>query len=556
MQLARSIPSFVLASTLLFGCSGGKKPPTLASSKPEPIAISVPATPEPKDLWGYAKLRDPVSLAGRLLGPMAQPMMLSLGISPTDLKPGSVASMYLWDPEDKPVLAAPSALILPLPTEGERAQELSRVFPESARQAVAGGTLFLLNPASQAKLGTQRDALLKLAATPSPYDLVVYAYLDPILQKHGTTLRTLLAKASAQGQQAAMPGTEESVSKLFGQLVDALTELKSAAVAANLTDKALELSLITEAKVAGAKVEPYAVPDLLQFLPPAHLRFQWNTRDMQKFMDFYMRIYAPMFESQPPLKDAMQAVLRDWQKAGQKMSMATSVSVGGDTFLQLSAILKVDDGKAAMAAMRSGFQVLQSPAAKQSWEKLGIAMSSSTTQGIRKLHGWPVDRYEYSYKVQKPELAQAQAMFDKLSSVKMEVVQVGPYLVFAMGGSVDQAVSALMTGKGEFSTEAHKRFPAGAAIYFDLDLARIAQTVEKASGRPLAIPLPAGAEIISGASFDGGPSGLQKLYVPKALVDLGIGLLVSAAQSRSRPNDDFGYDSTAPMGPPPGAPPP
>ena len=556
MQIARSVPSVVLATALLFGCSGGKKPPTLAVSKPAPLAIAVPAPPESKDLWGYAKLKDPAAVATRLLGPLTQPMLLSMGLSPSDLKPGSVASLYVWDPEDKPLLAAPSALIVPIPTEGERAQELSRVFPDSQRSAVPQGTLFLLNPATQAKAQTQRESLIKLAAAQSPFDVVLYAYLDPILQKHGATLRELLRKASTAGQQPAMPGTQESVSKLFNQAVDALVELKSAAVAANLSDKALELSLITESKAATTKAEPYAVPDLVQFLPPAHLRFQWNTRDMQRFMDFYMKTYAPMFDSQPPLKEAMQAVIREWQKAGQKMSMSAAVTIGGESFLQMTSIMKVDDGKAAMAAMRNGFKLLQSPEMKKSWEQLGIEMQSTSAQGVRKLHGWPVDRYEYSYKVVKPEMKQAQAMFDKLSNMKMEVAQVGGYLVFAMGGSVDQPVNALMTGKGEFPTEAQKRFPAGGAAYVDIDLQRIVQTVEKQLGRPIGVPLPQGAEVVSAASFDGGPASQFQLHVPKPLVDLAIGVLISNMQSRSRPNDDFGYDPAGPMGPPSGAPPP
>jgi len=556
MQLVRSIPSAFLATALFVGCSGGKKPPSLPLSKPAPIAIAMPTAPDSRDLWGYVKLRDPGTVAAKLLGPMTQPMLLSMGLSPGDLKPGSVASMYLWDPEDKPAMSAPAALILPLPSDGERVSELARAFPESQRQAVPGGTLFALNAASQAKLQTQKESLLKLAAAPSPFDVVVYAYLDPILQKHGAALRELLLKASAAGQQAQLPGTQESVTKLFGQMVDAMTELKGAALAAHVDEHALELSLISQNKAAGTKAEPYAVPDLLPFLPPSHLRLQWNTRDMQKFMDFYMKTYAPMFDSQPPLKDAMQAVLREWQKAGQKMSMAAAISVGGETFLQMSSVMKVDDGKAAMQAMRSGFQLLQSPETRKSWEKLGIEMTSSAAQNVRKLHGWPVDRYEYSYKVTRPELRQAQTMFDKLSNVKMEVVQVGSYLVFAMGQSVDPTVNALMSGKGEFPAEALKRFPAGGSLYLDLDLRRILETVEKLRGQPLGFALPVGAEIVSAASFDGGQASQQKLYVPKPLVDLGIGALVSAAQSRSRPSDDFGYDPAGPMGPPPGAPPP
>ena len=555
MHIARSVPSVVLASALLLGCSGGKKPPSLPQSKPAPLAIPTLGAPASKDLWGYAKLKDPAALAGRLFGPLTQPLLLSLGLHPADLQPGGVASLYLWDPEDKPALAAPSAMILPIAATSDRAQELSRAFPESQRSEVPGGTLFALNVATQAKLTTQKESLLKLAGAPTPFDVVVYAYLDPIMQKHGQTLRTLLTKASEAGQQPQLPGTQESVSKLFGQMVDAMTELKSAAIGANLTDKALELSVVTEQKALAAANQPYAVPDLVQFLPPAHVRLQWNTRDMQKFMDFYMRTYAPMFESQPPLKDAMQTVVREWQKAGSKMSMAASVSIGGESFLQMTSIMKVDDGKAAMQAMKNGFKLLQGPEAKKSWEKLGIEMQSSSAPGVRKLHGWPVDRYEYSYKIVKPELQQAQAMFDKLSNMKMEVVQVGNYLLFAMGGSVDGAVNALMSGKGEFPTEAAKRFPAGGSTYIDVDLKRILDTTEKQLGRPLGMPLPQGAEVLSAAAFDGGPSSQYQLYVPKPLVDLALGVLISNVQSRSRANDDFGNDP-GPLGPPAGAPPP
>lgn len=555
MHIARSVPSVVLASALLIGCSGGKKPPSLPQSKPAPLAIPMLSAPGSKDLWGYAKVKDPAALAGRMFGPLTQPLLLSLGLSPADLTPGGVASLYLWDPEDKPALAAPSAMVLPIAAASARAQELGRAFPESQRSEVPGGTLFALNAATHAKLTTQKDPLLTLAAAPTPFDVVVYAYLDPIMQKHGQTLRELLTKASAAGQQPQLPGTQESVSKLFGQMVDAMTELKSAAIGANLTDRALELSVVTEQKAQAAANQPYAVPDLVQFLPPAHVRLQWNTRDMQKFMDFYMRTYAPMFESQPPLKDAMQTVVREWQKAGSKMSMAASISIGGESFLQMTSIMKVDDGKAAMQAMKNGFKLLQGPEAKKSWEKLGIEMQSSSTPAVRKLHGWPVDRYEYSYKIVKPDMQQAQAMFDKLSNMKMEVAQVGNYLLFAMGGSVDGAVNALMTGKGEFPTEAAKRFPAGGSTYIDVDLKRILDTTEKQLGRPLGVPLPQGAEVLSAAAFDGGPSSQYQLYVPKPLVDMALGVLISNVQSRSRENDAFGNDP-GPLGPPAGAPPP
>lgn len=555
MQIARSVPSVVLASALLFGCSGGKKPPSLPQSQPAPLAIPTLSEPASKDLWGYAKIKDPAALAGRLFGPLTQPLLLSMGLSPTDLKPGGVASLYLWDPQDKPALAAPSAMILPIATASDRAQELSRAFPDSQRMEVPGGTLFALNAATQAKLTTQKEPLLKLAAAPSPFDVVLYAYLDPIMQKHGQTLRDLLNKASAAGQQQQLPGTQESVSKLFGQIVDAMTELQSAAIGANLTDKALELSVVAEQKVQTPRSQPHAVPDLVSFLPPAHLRVQWNTRDMQKFMDFYMRTYAPMFESQPPLKEAMQTVLREWQKAGSKMSTAASVTIGGEQFVQMTSIMKVDDGKAAMQAMKNGFKLLQGPEAKKSWEKLGIEMQSSSTPAVRKLHGWPVDRYEYSYKIVKPDQQQAQEMFNKLSNMKMEVAQVGNYLLFAMGDSVDAAVNALMTGKGAFPTEATKRFPAGGSAYIDVDLKRILETLEKQTGRPLGVPLPQGAEIVSAAAFDGGSSSQYQLYVPKPLVDMALGVLISNVQSRSRPSDDFGYDP-GPMGPPSGAPPP
>ena len=72
---------------------------------------------------------------------------------------------------------------------------------------------------------------------------------------------------------------------------------------------------------------------------------------------------------------------------------------------------------------------------------------------------------------------------------------------------------------------------------------------------PLGVPLPQGAEIVSAAAFDGGSSSQYQLYVPKPLVDMALGVLISNVQSRSRPSDDFGYDP-GPMGPPSGAPPP
>ena len=141
MQLVRIVPSLFLSAMILGGCGGGKKPPQLQVSKPARFKFPFPPRRPAPDLWGYAKLRDPLGLAQKIFGPMTQPMLLSLGLGPNDLKPGSSAALYVGTQKASRDGCAVGTHVA-LPAESERIAELSRAFAGTQALPIPSGTLF------------------------------------------------------------------------------------------------------------------------------------------------------------------------------------------------------------------------------------------------------------------------------------------------------------------------------------------------------------------------------------------------------------------------------
>ncbi|MFO0573867.1 MAG: hypothetical protein U1A78_07720 [Polyangia bacterium] len=513
------------AALALGGCSSGKKPPALAVSKPAAVTIPAPETPKDKALFGYAKLRDPVGLSHKLFG-LAAPVMLSqMDLNINELKPGRTVAVFGWDPGDGPVMAAPVAAVIPAPADGQLVAKLSRLAPSAKATPLGESTLLALNPAGAERAAAEGQALGATAEAKTPFDLLLLVHMDSVMAKYGPQLQKMLAQIPLNGSrdQPGMEGATQSGRKILEEMIDRVSAMKALSIGAQLSDSALELALITDDKQAGDKAGPVAAPDLAQFMPPGQVRFQWHVRDVQKIADFYLRTYAPVLDSKPALKQQIQQLVAEWQKAGRSQLYAGSMSFGGEKFMQISALMKVDNGKAAMAAVRKGIALFDNPELKEVYKNLGIEMSMTSQPGVRKLHGWPVDRYAYTFKVTKPELQQAAGLLSKLSGMTYEIVQVGDYLAFTIGGTVDELVNSLMTGKGAGGLAAMKQFPAGGGFYADVDVMRIAKAAAAMSGREVSLPeLPPGAQTLTLWSYDAGQTAMYKASVPRPLIDLAI----------------------------------
>ena len=58
-------------------------------------------------------------------------------------------------------------------------------------------------------------------------------------------------------------------------------------------------------------------------------------------------------------------------------------------YIQMSSIMKVEDGKAALSAMRTGFQILMSPKVEESWDKWAFDDQQSQPRSAQTVSAGP-----------------------------------------------------------------------------------------------------------------------------------------------------------------------
>jgi hypothetical protein len=235
-------------------------------------------------------------------------------------------------------------------------------------------------------------------------------------------------------------------------------------------------------------------------------------------------MYGGFLDENPALKAQVNELIADWLKAGRVMETAMSGSFRSGKGLSVYGVMRLEDGAAAMAAVRRSVKLFSTGPVHELYQKMGIDLKINSQQATRKLKGHPVDRYEYSFKLnsQAPTVDPTlKLMFDKMSGLTYEIAQVGPYLVYALGGQVDSVVDALLAGKGAYPLAAMKTFPAGGSLYLELDVAQVVEwfkAVVPASAAVKLPTLPAQGSVISAWSYDGGVHSYQKTVIPTQLI--------------------------------------
>ncbi len=548
------------------GC-GPKQPPKLPVAAVQPIAVPMPAVPPQTEspLFGYLKLRDlsrAISLFGgeATLGPIAQ----AQGVNLSEISAGKPLSLYLWDPDrvDSP-FALPLVGLFPVPAEGTIAGRLTSMNASLKAESWGELTALGMNPKALDQARGQKDALLGIAAAETPFDALLYLHIDAMMSKYAPVLRQGIRAmmpmlALSAGRQPGAPSASSTVAMLEG-LVSSLESVRAVAIGARPYDGGVELSALMQDKAArpGEK-GPIAAPNLAQFLPPGDINLVWNSRDLQRLVDFYMRLYGPMLEEQPQLRTAIQGLVDEWMKIGRKSEMAASFSVGGERLFRMHGIARVDSPAAMLALGRKTAAMFGQGPLHDAYKRLGIDLQIAAKQGVRKLQGWPVDRYEYklaggdSSQAAGGATANAQ-LLSKLNGTSYEVAQIGPYIVYALNAPLDPVVSALFKGPGSGSSTAASAmatFPPGGTLYADVNLSSLLKGVAsilppEAGSRLPSLPPEAGA--LSFFGYDAGEVSYYKTRIPMTLI-----LAIKTASDKLREaNNPFGQPYVRPGAPPP-----
>ena len=518
---------------LLGGCSSAKSPPKLPMMATTPITVPVPATPADASMFGYLRVDNLQALLKRVGGAQVEQLAAQRGLNLGELQAGAPVMAFVWDPQGATPQEAPVVVLAPVPAEGgmmEMVKAVSpavRVTPVGAAKTTSAITL---GEAAQERVKTDGEALLVLAQTKGPFELTLFVNALPIMAKYGPMLRAgiaamgpMLALATPPSGSAATPSPKSTMAML-DQMVSGLSELKSFTIGSNVTQSALELSLVTQQKTGDKGSGPQAVSDLAQFVPPGHIRMQWNTRDFKKLVDWYLRMYGAFLDEKPALKAQVEAAITDWLKAGRVMQTALSMDYRSGQGLTMRGIMRVEDGPAAMAAVRRSVKLFSEGPVHDLYKSMGIELQITSKPGVRKLQGNAVDRYEYTMKTnpEQPNVDPAvKAMFSKLSGLSYEIVQTGPYLVYTLGAPVESVADPLFTGHGPYPMAAMKAFPAGGSLYLELD---VAQSLEALKGLVPAdssakLPtLPAQGSMVSMWSYDSGATSYQRVVIPTQLL--------------------------------------
>ena len=520
-----------LGAAAMSGCGGAKSPPKVPIVTAPAIVVPKPAAPTDPTLFAYLHISDPIPFVQQSLGSQYLDYAVQRGIKIADFQAGAPLVAFLWDPQGASLKEAPLVVLAPLPSDGDLVGLIKTTSPV-LRTAPLGqsktATAITLGDAAQERAKTAEPALLALTQAKQPFDATLHINATPIMAKYGPLMHAgikgmapMLARAATQSPTA--PDPQSSVAML-DQLVSELEGLKSFTIGANVSEEELLLSTLTASADGTPGVTaggPLAAPDLAQFVPPGDLRLQWNTRDVKRLTDWYLRVYGGFLAAKPELKAQVDELLADWLKAGRAMETAASVSYDPAKGLVMQGLMRVQDSAAAMAAIRRIVKKFSSGSVNDLYKSMGIELTIKSQQGLRKVKGNPVDRYEYSFHRttdQGPTPPALKSLLDKLSGLSYEVAQVGPYLVYTIGAPIESVTDGLFAGKGPYPMAAMSSFPGGGTLYLELDMAGVMRWIKAVAPAARLPTVPARASTIGAWSYDGGAVSYQRFVIPLALI--------------------------------------
>ena len=514
------------------GC-GPKQPPKLPVATVQPIEVPMPAAPPPSDapLFAYLKVRDLSRTLGLFGGAAALgPIADAQGINLNEIAAGKPLSLYLWDPDrvDTP-FALPVVGLFPVPADGTLARRLTSMNGSLQAEAWGDQTSIGMNSRALEQARAQKDTLLGLANAATPFDALLYLHIDAVLSKYAPVLRQgiramqpLLMLSAARQPGSPSPA---STMAMFEGLVTSLESLRAAAVGVRPYDGGIELSALVQDKQSkSAEKGPIAAPNLVQFLPAGDVKMVWNSRDIGRIVDFYMRLYGPMLDEQPQLRTLVQGLVDDWLKLGRKMETAVSLSIGGDKLFRAYGLMRVDSPAAMLGLGRKMVGMMQQGPMHDMYLRLGLDLQLSGKQGVRKVQGWPVDHYEYKTAVTAAaQNTPAKPVWEKFNGMSYEIAQVGPYIVYALNARVEDVVNVLFKGPTASSAglAALAAYPPGGSFYADVNFASLIKGVgtlmpAEAASRLPSLPAEAGPLLLFG--YDNGDVGYYKARLPMTLL--------------------------------------
>lgn len=518
--------ALALCGALLGSACGPKNPPALPVSEAKPIAVPMPAAPQDASLFAYLKIRDARQTVDMFGGPALTAGAAAQGLNLTELQPGRPAAVFAWDPDgaDSPQ-AVPAVALLPIPAQGTLAGRLKLLATSAEVEPFPDGTIASMNAAVAERARAGREGLVQLLNAPLPFDGLLYLNASGIVNRYLPTLRNglhamepVLTAAAIQRPDAPSP---KSIIGTLDGLFSSLEGLRAIAVGAKPYDGGLEISTLVQEQKAHPG-GPVSSPDLAQFLPVGDVRLVWNSRDTKRMLDFFMSVYGPILDDKPGVKAQVMPLVDEWAKASQRIDSAMSVSFGGEHGFRGHGLMRVDNAQAAFALVARSVQLFQAGPVHDAYKAMGIDVQVVRKAKARKLFGWPVDRYEYHLTMGQQVADPASlAMMNKLSNMTYEVAQIGPYVAYALNGSLDDIVKPLFTGKGPNPMKATGAFPPGGHLYMECNVSSLLSGFKSLLPPPAAdrLPsLPPQPDPVMLFGYDSGDTGYYKLRVPGPLL--------------------------------------
>lgn len=527
--------SLVLASTLGLSawgaCNRPQQPPTLPVPKTAPVAVPVPKAPADDSLFAYLRIRDPGRIAKALLGERAERAAQQQGLSLAELSPGKNAAVFLWDPGTQGFSAPPVAALLPVPPQGTLATRLAHAAGSEMVRPFGEATLSAMNPFGMARATAAGAALNQLTDEPQGSDAQLYVHVAAILARYGDQLRGGLNSAltAGAGSAGAAPSPQAALGMLGGYL-DRLAAIKSLTLSLALLPQDLEIGTVVEDRAAAKDAGPFAVPDLTGLLPADDIRFQWNVRDLRRSLDQLWALYLPMLQERPAVRDQVRGLFDELARVCPQMQSAVAISLNPQSGVHAFGVTRPTDAQGLLEfARRAAGAISKGPLHdlyKDLFKQGGRAELSLQVQlqpAVRKLKGWPVDRYQYHLSASGPTPPESKALIEKLNRANYEVMRLGPYVIFALNAPIDGLVTQVLEGKASRPLRAHSAYPPGGFYYGDVDIAGFWSGVKALlppteAARLPSLPGPVGVMTFSG--FEGPAATYYRAQLPRALLAL------------------------------------